>query len=272
MKYLQNNYCNRMLKWSKAIFMLFIWVPFTPILAQQFKVLVYTSPDRWHDQTVPGAIIQFKKMAEQHDFDLTWAQANGSGGIKDVFTDNYLSKIDVVVFLHSRGYDLSEEQRTSFKKYIRNGGGFVGIHAASANKEQELWFQQLIGRLFTDHPEEQTAVLSVIDRNHPSTMHLNEKWIWTDEWYSYGEALTPNLKLLLSVSEKTYDPDRTWGDDNRFTAMGDFHPIAWYQKFDGGRSFYTTLGHIPESYNDPWFLAHIYGGIYWAATGMGITE
>ncbi len=234
--------------------------------------MVYTSPDRWHDQTLPVALAQFKKLAEIHDFELVWAQANGSGSIKDVFTDDHLKTVKAVVFLHSRGYELSEQQRDSFKKYIKNGGGFVGIHAASANKEQEIWFQQLVGMLFTDHPEEQTAVLSVVDKNHPSTMHLQDKWIWTDEWYSYGDALAPNLKILLTVSEKTYDPNRTWGNNNRFTAMGDFHPISWYQEFDGGRSFYTTLGHIPESYNDPWFLNHIYGGIYWAATGLGIEK
>ena len=86
-----------------------------------------------------------------------------SGSTKNVFTDEYLSKIDVVVFLHSRGYDLSKEQMESFKKFIRNGGGFVGIHASSACKDQELWFQQLVGRVLTDHPEEQTAVLNVLD-------------------------------------------------------------------------------------------------------------
>lgn len=240
--------------------------------SQQFKVLVYTSPDRWHDQTIPVAMSQFNKLAEKHDFTLVWAQANGSGNVTNVFTDDYLSKIDVVVFLHSRGYDLSMEQTNSFKKFIKNGGGFVGIHAASSNKNQDDWYKKLIGRSFTDHPEEQSAVLTVLDNNHPSTMHLNDKWIWTDEWYSFGEALTPDLKLLLQVSEKTYDPNRTWGDKTRFTAMGNFHPISWYQEFDGGRSFYTTLGHIPEAYNDPWFLAHIYGGIYWAATGLGIEK
>lgn len=259
-----------MLKTGIVLFIFFTLV--INLHSQQFTVLVYTSPDRWHDQTVPFAISEFNRLAEKHDFKLVWAQESGSGNVKDVFTEQYLASVDVIVFLHSRGYDLSKEQMENFKTFIRNGGGFVGIHAASANKNQEIWFQKLVGRIFTDHPEEQTAVLTILDKNHPSTMHLNDKWIWTDEWYSYGEPLTPTLQTLISVDEKTYDPNRTWGDDTRFTAMGDFHPIAWYQEFDGGRSFYTTLGHLPQSYSDPWFLAHIYGGIYWAATGLGIKE
>jgi uncharacterized protein len=99
-------------------------------------------------------------------------------------------------------------------------------------------------------------------------MHLPARWLWTDEWYSYGEPLTENQKVLITVDESTYDPDRTWGDNARYTAMGDFHPVAWYQEYDGGRSFYTSLGHMPSLFEDRWFLEHIYGGIFWAATGI----
>lgn len=249
-----------------------ILIKVVPVFGQQFNVLVYTSPDRWHDPTIPVAITEFREMAQKHDFGLAWAQKEGNAETTDPFTDDYLKKFKVIVFLHSRGYDLSDKQMESFKKFIRNGGGFVGIHAPSASKEQQEWFHKLIGRVFTDHPEEQTAVMNVQDKNFPATMHLPEKWIWTDEWYSFGEALTKNLKTLITVDEKTYDPNRTWGDKNRFTAMGKFHPVAWYQEYDGGRSFYTTLGHIPAAYKDPWFLAHIYGGIYWAATGLGVNK
>lgn len=261
-----------MKKVNGAFVILLILLCVAPALGQQFQVLVYTSPDRWHDPTVPVAMLEFQEMAKKHDFGLAWAQKEGNADTTDPFTDDYLGRFDVIVFLHSRGYDLSKQQMESFKRFIRNGGGFVGIHAPAASKKQEEWFHQLIGRVFTDHPEEQSAVMHVRDKNFPATMHLPDKWVWTDEWYSFGEPMTENLKTLITVDEETYDPDRTWGDDNRFTAMGNFHPIAWYQEFDGGRSFYTSLGHIPAAYKDPWFLAHIYGGIYWAATGLGVSK
>ncbi len=261
-----------MKKINYIFIVLMVLISTVPAFAQQFKVMVYTGPDRWHDPTVPVAMIEFKEMALQHHFELVWAQKNGSGNVRDPFSAEFLKGIDAIVFLHSKGEDLSDAQKENFKAFIRNGGGFVGIHGSSANRNQEEWFRKLVGRSLTDHPEEQTAVMNVVDKNFPATMHLPDKWIWTEEWYSYGEALTGNLKTLLTVDEKTYDPDRTWGNPNRFTAMGDFHPVAWYQEYDGGRSFYTTLGHMPEAFKDPWFLAHIYGGIYWAATGLGITE
>jgi type 1 glutamine amidotransferase len=233
---------------------------------EQFQVLVYTSPDKWHNVTEPTAILEFQKMANRHAFGLTVTEITSN------FNDENLQRYEVLVFLHSTSRDLSDEELESFKKFIRNGGGYVGIHAASVCEEEGAWFQKLVGRTFTDHPEEQTAVMYIDDKNHPATMHLSERWIWTDEWYSFSEALTDNQKVLITVDESTYDPDRTWGDDERRTGMGNFHPISWYQEYDGGRSFYTALGHLSELYKDPIFLNHIYGGIYWAATGLGIAE
>lgn len=54
--------------------------------------------------------------------------------------------------------------------------------------------------------------------------------------------------------------------------FGEEFPLAWYHKFEGGRSWYTTLGHRPQAYDDPVFLQHIFGGIAWAASGISITH
>ena len=70
------------------------------------------------------------------------------------------------------------------------------------------------------------------------------------------------------MDEKTYQPHAKW-DPKEGKGMGDFHPISWYHEYDGGRAFYTALGHLPATYSDANFLHHVYGGIYWAATGHG---
>jgi uncharacterized protein len=246
------------------ISILFIAMIFShSLFANQFQVLVYTSPDRWHNPTIPVAMIEFQEMAKRHGFGLTWTQQPES------FTDENLKRFQVIVFLHSTESALSAAQAESFRNYIRNGGGFAGIHGASIAADRPEWYKKLIGRVFTEHPEVQTAIMKVVDRNHPSTMHLPERWMWTDEWYAFSEPFVDKLNYLLTVDENTYDTDRTWGDD-RSSAMGEFHPIAWYHEYDGGRSFFTSLGHMPELFKDPWFLNHIYGGIFWAATGLGI--
>jgi type 1 glutamine amidotransferase len=96
-----------------------------------------------------------------------------------------------------------------------------------------------------------------------------KRFLATEEWYEY-DAPRATLHYLLSVDEKTYKPEANWGAKSG-KGMGDFHPLAWYQEYDGGRAFYTGLGHLPATYSDTNFLHHVYGGIYWAATGNGFT-
>src|SRR4029453_6709484 len=60
---------------------------------------------------------------------------------------------------------------------------------------------------------------------------------------------------IMQVDETTY----TGG------TMGKNHPISWYHEYDGGRAWYTAMGHTTESYSDPLFLRHVSGGIRWAA-------
>ncbi len=232
---------------------------------KKLSVLLYTSPDRWHDQALPAAIPQLEKLAEAHFFDLTWTQQEAS------FSDAVLREHAVVVFLNANGERFSPAQWESLRRFIRAGGGFVGIHAAAVAAEREQWYQRLVGRVFTGHPEKQAAVITVRDFGFPATMHLPEHWVWTDEWYEFGPALTANQHVLLNVDETTYVAKRTT-EQGVVEGMGPEHPVAWYQEYDGGRSFYTALGHLRAHYDDPWFLRHIYGGIYWAATGRGVVR
>jgi type 1 glutamine amidotransferase len=110
-----------------------------------------------------------------------------------------------------------------------------------------------VGGYFQSHPEIQTATIDVVDKDHPSTQHLPEKWERKDEWYNY-KNLNPEVIVLATLDEESYE-----GGEN-----GDHHPIAWYHKYDGGRAFYTGSGHTQESYKEPAFLEHIVQGIIWA--------
>jgi glucose/arabinose dehydrogenase len=111
----------------------------------------------------------------------------------------------------------------------------------------------MIGGSFKSHPANQEATLIINDKNHPSTDSLPATWTRTDEWYNF-KNLNPDVKVLISIDEKSYQ-----GGEN-----GDKHPMAWYHNFDGGRVFYTELGHTNESFSEPLYLKHILGGIQYA--------
>lgn len=170
-----------------------------------------------------------------------------------VFNKESLKKYNAVVFLSTSGDMLDSIQQFNFENYIRSGGGFMGIHGASAGEYGWPWYGKLVGAVFNGHPVQQQATFMVTDRRHSSTRHLPLLWNIKEELYNF-KNINPDIKVLLTVDESSYK-----GGTN-----GNYHPMAWHHKFEGGRSFYTALGHADDKYNEPLFLKHILEGIRYA--------
>jgi type 1 glutamine amidotransferase len=176
-----------------------------------------------------------------------------------VFTDEHLARYRVVIILNTTGDILTPDQQAAFERFIQRGGGFVGIHAATDTETEWPWYGRLVGTYFAHHPDIQQAALRVVDPTHVSTRHLPTTWTRTDEWYSFREHPGPHVAVLITIDETTYEGGR----------MGAHHPISWYHQYDGGRAWYTAMGHTEASYAEPWLQSHIVGGILWAA---GVAE
>ena len=234
--------------------------------AKQFNVMLFTKTAGWHHKSIPAGVANIKALAEEHDFNMVWHEDASH------FNDKFLADIDVVIFMMTTGDIMNEEQQAAFKRYIQAGKGFVGIHSASDTEADWPWFQKLVGRSFVIHPVVQTARMQVVNTSFPGMNRIPNNILWTDEWYDFGPEKSKNLNYLLKVDESTYDTHSDWGNNQTGDGMGEFHPIAWYQNFDGGRSFYTSLGHLDAVHSNRDFKHHVYGGIYWAATGKGILK
>ena len=237
----------------------------TRLLAEQFNVLVFSKTAGWHHSSVNEGITALKAMAENHHFSMEWQED------ANLINSKNLARFDVVLFLQTTGDILNDEQQKALEGFIQSGKGFVGVHSASDTEYDWPWYGKLVGRQFHIHPQIQTARLTVLDKKFPGLEYFPESSLWTEEWYEFGKELSPNLHYLLSVDETTYDPKADWGRV-KGEGMGKFHPVAWYQDYDGGRSFYTALGHMGVSYQNKAFVEHLYGGIYWAATGKGFKK
>jgi len=214
------------------------------------RLLVFTKTTGFHHSSIPAGVDAIIKLGQENAFDVdTTSDA-------DLFTEDSLHKYAAVVFLSTTDNDdilLNNYQENAFQRYIEAGGGFVGIHAATDAGYHWGWYQRLVGATFNGHPEQQQASLHVVDKNDISTKHLPDPWIRKDEWYNF-KNLGSNLHVLLTIDEKSYK-----GGTN-----GDYHPMAWYHDYDGGRAWYTELGHTEESYSDSNYLKHILGGIKYA--------
>jgi len=186
-----------------------------------------------------------------------------------VFSDAELAGYDVVIWLSTSGDVLDADQRAAFERYIRAGHGYVGIHSAADTEYDWPWYGGLVGASFRDHPggdvnpQFQVATINVEDRFSAATSMLPARWTREEEWYSFTSNPRRDVHVLLAVDERTYDP-RGYGEPGGSPPMGD-HPIAWCRHYDGGRSFYTALGHKGEYWSEPLLLGHVLGGIEMAA-------
>lgn len=180
----------------------------------------------------------------------------------DDLNPQILSRIDVVIFNNNCGNAgpiLNSSSREALQGFIRNGGGFVGIHCAGAIWNEgggfQTWYESLVGARMVDHPEVQTATLRVDNPTHPITRHLPKEWEVTDEWHRFSSNPREQVNVLLALDENSYKGEQKMQGD---------HPFTWYQYFDGGRSFFTSLGHTEQIYHNPDFLQLVQAGIEWA--------
>lgn len=215
--------------------------------SKQKKILVYSKTRGFRHSSIPAGITAIKKLGAENGFAVTATEDS------TMFVMDTLKRYAAVVFLSTTGNVLNSGQESTFQNYIKSGGGFVGIHAAADCEYDWEWYGRLVGGYFKSHPKQQTAKLNVINKSHISTSHLPDVWERWDEWYNY-KNLNPAVTVLIKLDEKSY-----MGGEN-----GDNHPIAWYHNFEGGRAFYTGLGHTDQSFTEANFLKHILGGIQYA--------
>jgi len=212
------------------------------------KVLIFSKTLRYYHESIPNGIQAIMKLGKAYGFDVDTTKDAG------FFTDKTLKKYAAVIWLSTTGDVLNAAQQEAFERYIRAGGGYVGIHSASASEKEWPWFGQLTGAVFVNHPPDPVpGVVQVTNRKDPSTAHLPERWEWKDEWYNFNKRVA-NVEVLFLADEKTF----------KGGTEGEYHPLAWKHEFDGGRAFYTALGHLATAYDDPLFQKHILGGIQYA--------
>ena len=232
---------------AALILCVLIQLPYSKLLAKP-KVLIFCKTAGFHHASIAVGIPAIIKLGQENNFDVD-TTTNATK-----FTTDNLKQYAAVIFLSTTGNVLDDEQQKAFEGYIHVGGGYVGVHAASDTEYDWPWYGDLVGAYFKSHPsKQQVATLNVVDRNFIATKHLPAEWKRLDEWYNY-KYIAKGLHVLITIDEKTYT-----GGEN-----GDNHPMSWYHEYDGGRAFYTALGHTDESYADPLYLKHLLGGIKYA--------
>ncbi|HVZ56949.1 MAG TPA: ThuA domain-containing protein [Chitinophagaceae bacterium] len=212
------------------------------------RVLVFTKTTGFRHASIPKGIAAIRQLGQENGFEVDTTEN------ADVFNEDSLKKYAAVIFLSTTGDVLNYRQEAAFERFIQAGGGFVGVHAATDTEYDWGWYGRLVGGYFNGHPVPQEARFIIRDRDFPATRFFTDTvWRHKDELYNF-KKLNPDVHVLLTIDESSYQ-----GGTN-----GAFHPMAWYHDYDGGRAFYTELGHTDEAYSDPTYLKHLLGGIQYA--------
>nr|WP_299485381.1 ThuA domain-containing protein [uncultured Allomuricauda sp.] len=216
----------------------------------QKEILVFSKTEGFRHESIESGLIALKKLGQENDFKVITTED------ASYIVEDSLQNYSAVVFLNTTGNILDAIHQADFERYIQAGGGFVGIHAATDTEYDWPWYNQLVGAYFKNHPKVQPATLNIVNKTHSTTQMLDSTWVKEDEWYNFN-SINPNINVLIEIDENSYE-----GGEN-----GERHPVSWYHNFDGGRSFYTAMGHTEATFADGNFLKHLLAGINYASNG-----
>lgn len=247
-----------------ALALFFLLCPLT-LSAHGIKVLVFTKTAGFAHGSIPAGITALNQLATAGHFEITQT-ADSATFISQLATT------DVVVFLSTTGDVFDNSQQDAFQAWYRNGGAYVGIHAASDTEHGWPWYIELVGAEFANHPAVQVGTLDFLDQSHaitdvidPATGQRVTEWTVTDEWYNFTTSPRGRCHVLAHLNEAiaSANPEEPARPGTTGGTHGNDHPIMWCQEFDGGRSAYLAPGHRDELYSDPVFRGLILNAIEW---------
>ncbi len=244
------------------------FLPVLTVTAQSGKlknsrVLVYTKNGKGyvHDN-IASAVTAIKELGKENSFTVDVADT----GL--VFTEDNLKKYQMLIFTSTNNdvFD-NDVQRVAFRRYIEAGGGFVGVHSVTGTERNWRWFKQLIGETFSWHAKYEKFTVKKMDLTNPSMKGVPDNWEREDECY-FGKELYPGMRVLMAHDLSTIDTTEKAQADRLRLNKGqhaDFYPAVWWQPFEGGNAWVTTLGHNKNSYSDPVYRNHLLQGIKFMA-------
>ena len=221
--------------------------------ADEPRVLLFSHSTGYRHASIEPGVAAIKVLGAREGMEIVASED------PNVFSAKGLADFDAIIFLSTSTDSKKPEsewfqgtRREALQSFVRGGGGIVGIHAASDSHYHWPWYVRMIGGHFARHPAgTPEGELKVTDAGHPATKGIAARTRRVDEWY-YFEDYNPEAKLLVtldpaSIGEKDANPN----------------PISWAHEYEGGRVFYTAMGHTAESFSDPYFLKHLTGGLRW---------
>jgi type 1 glutamine amidotransferase len=228
-------------------------------------VLVFLKPAWYRHASLDALAHWFQHFGWDHGFNVDTTDH------PEIFNADDLGRYDVVVFVSTTdlGGALDDGQKAALVEWYRKGHGIVALHAAAVHHHTWDWWADLVGCDFNSDSVRSRARL-VFDpgaSGHPAIRGQGpDLWV-EEEWLCYDRSVTglPGVQVLMRLDESTYEPVRKKFDTLGGKPMGADHPAAWCRQSEGGRFFYTALGHDPRALSTEFGREHLLGGLRWVS-------
>ena len=210
----------------------------------QPRALVVTETAGFRHPSIPAARAALQRLGDRSpDFDVVAVASSRS------LTASALERAQAVVFLSTTGeLRMGAAGLTRLLRFVRAGGGFVGLHAASNTFEGRPAFARMLGAQFRSHPFVGRGRILVTDRSHPATRRMPRAFSLSDEFYVFERS--PRRRAhVLARRDTTAD-----------------EPLVWTRTEGRGRVFYSALGHPSSAWRDPVHLRLVEDGLRWATS------
>ena len=235
---------------GRVLLLLFVLLLASPATAAtRGAILIYSGTTGYRHESIPAGIAAVTDIAKKRGLTVEASED------PNVFSTAHLKRFRAIVLLscttdpkNPASEWLTGSRRDALQQFVHRGGGILAIHAAADSHYHWPWYGKMIGGHFAGHPSgTPTGKVRIL-----ATGQTERR---TDEWY-YFDDYDPTSHLLVtldpqSIGEADVNPN----------------PMTWTRKVDGGRVFYTAMGHTKESYSEPWFLNQLADGLDWVVGG-----
>jgi type 1 glutamine amidotransferase len=211
--------------------------------ADRGAILIYSGTTGYRHESIPAGIAAVTSIAKKRGLAVEASED------PNVFSADSLKRFRAIVLLscttdpkNPASEWLTGSRRAALQQFVHRGGGILAIHAAADSHYHWPWYGKMIGGHFARHPQgTPTGTIRMLATGETRSR--------TDEWY-YFDDWDPTSHLLVtldpqSIGEADVNPN----------------PMTWTRKVEGGRVFYTAMGHTTENYSEPWFLDQLAEGL-----------
>lgn len=214
-----------------------------------YRVLVFHKTAGYRHSSIEAGLEAIEEIGQASGLEVDSSEDAG------LFDPRNLSGYLAIVFLNTTGDILNPRQQEAMERFVGDGGGFLGIHAAADTEYDWPWYGELVGAYFESHPDPQSGLVRLVAGDHDVAEGVPSEFEIVEEWYNFESAPPDDVTVLATVDESTYEGG----------TMGDVHPIVWAHDHLGGRAVYVGFGHDGEAFSHPAVRDLLANAILWSA-------